>query len=142
MPDAQATEADYAAQEQLLGQIEDVLLQYRDLAQQVESVTDQIAERTSGRTDQALLEAARVYSAKLEMPSLIYRSLAYIHSRVNAIVPAVRQSQLDLYGTLRQDWEVERRMVQQALGAELTAFNAVLARFGLPAIQPVGSNGT
>jgi hypothetical protein len=146
MPDVRVTDADYAAQEQLLGRIEGVLLEYRRLAQQVESVTDQIAERTNGRTDPALLEAARAYSARLEMPALIYRSLAYIHSRVNAIVPAVRQSQLELFGTLQQDWEAERTVIQQALGAELTAFNAVLARFGLPtiepAVEPAGSNGT
>lgn len=137
MPSVRATTAEYAAQEQLLNAIEKDLLEYRDLARQVESVRAQIADVTKKLADSTALEASRTYSAKLDLPTEIYRHLAYVHARVNGVVPNARPSYREMYALLHNDWEAARPAIRRALGADLIAFNATLAKLNHSPIKPV-----
>jgi len=77
------------------------------------------------------------YAAKLELPAVIYGHLMYLHSAANSFVPDVRPSSRELYATLHADWESQRPVIEKALGEDLDALNAVLARVGQARIKPV-----
>jgi photosystem II stability/assembly factor-like uncharacterized protein len=139
MPSVTATAADYAAQEQLLTAIEKDLLEYRAVSRQIDGVRTQVAEAMRQLTDSGALDAARRYNAKLEMPAEIARHLSYLQPRVNGVVPAVRASYRETYTMLHADWLAQRAVLERALGADLDALNAVLARFNRPAIKPAAA---
>jgi photosystem II stability/assembly factor-like uncharacterized protein len=136
-PGVTASAVAYVEQERLLRLIERDLMSYRALARRAESVRSQLAEAGKKLTDSATIRALRTYTAKLELPSMIYGHLMYLHSAANSFVPDVRPSSREQYATLHADWESQRPVIERVLGADLDGLNAELTRAGHQAIRPV-----
>lgn len=148
-PRSKASSEDFAAQDRLLGLIEEQIASMRQTVLKLISVHDQIVAVTSKLTDSAAIKSGKALADKLNAArdaivqhgvhrreggvprNLLYDYLHALHAAVNTPDASLSLAKSEMLPSLRAEWLEHKRTIDTLLGAELEGLNKKLSGSGV-----------